>query len=502
VSHSRREWLQTTLAGSLMLHAGGLALSQEPRRDQPVSPFLEGNFAPVREEITEADLRVIGELPRELDGMFVRNGPNPQFAPRGRYHWFDGDGMIHGVRIREGRASYLNRYVRTAGWHEENRAGRAVFTGLLEPPDLVRAVQGGPPYKNAANTALVWYNDRLLALWEGGEPHAVRLPDLHTEGVYNFGGRLRQPFTAHPKIDPQTGDMMFFGYSPLPPFLSYAVANARGEIVHATSIELPRAVMMHDFAITANHTLFLDLPVTLNLERLVRGESLLRYEPDLGARVGILARRGQGRTIRWFPIQACYVFHTLNAYEDGDEVVLHGCRMSSFPDVIAGAPAQNNAHRESPPALHEWRFNLRTSAVRERGIDDVGCEFPRLREDRLGQRNRYAYAGKANGFHFDGLLKFDLQTERTEQHLHGNGRFGGEGTFVPHPDRQEEDAGWLATFVHDQREGRSELVFVDTRNLRAAAVARIQIPTRVPYGFHGAWISADRFRTPSPLAPG
>lgn len=493
MSHSRREWFQETLVGSLVLHAGGLASSQEPGRDPPASPFLEGNFAPVREETTTENLRVIGQLPRALDGMFVRNGPNPQFTPRGRYHWFDGDGMIHGVRIREGRASYLNRYVRTTGWQEENRAGHAVFTGLLEPPDLVRAVQGGTPYKNAANTALVWYHDRLLALWEGGDPHAVRLPDLHTQGTYNFGGRLRHPFTAHPKIDPLSGDMMFFGYSPLRPFLNYAVANAQGEIVHATPIELPRAVMIHDFAITERYTLFLDLPVTLNLERLIRGESLLRYEPDLAARVGVLARRDQGRAIRWFPIQACYVFHTLNAYEDGDEVVLHACRMTSFPDVIAGARPRGKAPGESPPALHEWRFNLRTNAVRERGIDEIGCEFPRLREDHMGRRNRYGYAGKANGFLFDGLIKFDLQTGRTEQHLHGGGRFGGEGVFVSHPDRQEEDAGWLVTFIHDQSEGRSELVILEARNFRAAPVARIPIPTRVPYGFHGTWVPAERF---------
>jgi carotenoid cleavage dioxygenase len=492
MSHTRREWLQETLAGSLVLHAGALALSQEPRRDPPPSPFLEGNFAPVREETVAANLRVIGRLPRELNGMFVRNGPNPQFTPRGRYHWFDGDAMIHGVHIREGRASYLNRYVRTAGWQEENRAGRAVFTGLLEPPDLLRAVQGGTPYKNAANTALVWYNGRLLALWEGGDPHALRLPDLTTQGTYNFGGRLRHPFTAHPKIDPQTGDMMFFGYSPLRPFLSYAVANARGEIVHATTIDLPRAVMMHDFAITERHALFLDLPVTLNLERLVRNEAMMRYEPDLGARIGVLPRRGQGRDIRWFPIQACYVFHTLNAYEDGDEVILHGCRMTSFPDVIASG-RQQAGERAAAPVLHEWRLNLRTNAVRERDLDEVACEFPRLREDRMGRRHRFGYAGKANGFLFDGLLKFDLQNGRCEQHLHGRDRFGGEGIFVPHPDCQEEDAGWLLTYIHDQREARSEVVVVDTRDFRAAPIARIQIPTRVPYGFHGTWVPSIRF---------
>ena len=452
-----------------------------------MSPFLQGNFAPVREETTAENLRVIGQLPRRLEGMLVRNGPNPQFQPRGRYHWFDGDGMLHGVRIRGGRADYINRYVRTAGWQAENRAGRATYTGLLEPPDLARAVFGGSPYKNAANTALVTYDNRLLALWEGGEPHAIRLPDLHTLGTYNFAGRLNHAFTAHPKIDPRSGEMMFFGYSPIRPYLRYTVANLRGEIVHTTAIDLPRAVMIHDFAITERHSVFLDLPVTLSLERLTQGQPMMRYEPNLGARIGILPRRGQGRDIRWFNIAACYVFHTLNAYEEGDEVILHACRMTTFPADIEGAARA--AADECPPSLHEWRMNLRTGVVRERGIDDIGCEFPRFREDLMGRRNRFGYAGKVAGMQFDGLMKFDLQNNRIENHAHGQGRFGGEGIFVSDPDSREEDAGWLMTFVHDQRESRSELVIVDTRDFRAAPVARVLIPTRVPYGFHGTWIA-------------
>ncbi len=480
----RRRFVRESLLSGLFLHAGWDSLAAQAPQ---VSPFLQGNFAPVREETTAANLRVIGRLPRGLEGMYVRNGPNPQFPPRGRYHWFDGDGMLHGVRVRGGQADYINRYVRTAGWQEENRAGRATYTGMLEPPDLARAVLGGTPYKNAANTALVSYDNRLLALWEGGEPHAIRLPDLHTLGTYNFARRLNHAFTAHPKIDARSNEMMFFGYSPIRPFLRYTVANLRGEIVHSTPIDLPRSVMIHDFAITERNTLFLDLPVTLSIERVIQGQPIMRYEPNLGARIGVLPRRGQGRDIRWFNIAACYVFHTLNAYEDGDEVVLHACRMTTFPADLAGA-ARADGRDERPPTLHEWRMNLRSGAVRERGIDDAACEFPRFRDDLMGRRHRFGYAGKIAGMEFDGLTKFDLQANRVVHHTHGQGRFGGEGVFVPDADAHGEDAGWLITFVHDQRENRSELVVIDARDFRAAPIARIVIPTRVPYGFHGTWV--------------
>jgi carotenoid cleavage dioxygenase len=221
---------------------------------------------------------------------------------------------------------------------------------------------------------------------------------------------------------------------------------------------------------------------------------MMRYEPDLGARVGILPRRGQGREIRWFTIQTCYVFHTLNAYEEGDEVVLRACRMAQFPAEIAGAAPAANAVPEPGPSLHEWHFNLRTGAVVERAISDIACEFPRFREDRMGQSHRYGYAGKADGaYQFDGLLKFDLTTGNAERHVHGGGRFGGEGVFVPRPDQRDEDAGWLMTFVHDQGENRGELVIVDAQDFRAAPVARIVMPARVPYGFHGIWVGDRQF---------
>ncbi len=464
------------------------------------NPFLQGNFAPVREEVTADDLTVVGELPPELDGMFVRNGPNPQFPPIKNHHWFEGDGMLHGVRIRGGRASYRNRYIRTPYWKAENAAGRALYGSFLDPPGvkaLLRMVRNGlkrlPLLKNTANTSLVCHDGRLLALWEGGEPHEIRVPDLDTVCPYTYGGRLKHQFTAHPKVDPATGEMLFFGYSLFKPSVRYSVVNARGEIAATTTVDLPRPVMMHDFAVTPRHTLFMDLPITLSLKRMLRGRPLLKFEPELGARLGVMPRHGDGRDVRWFEVSPCFVFHTLNAYEDGDELVLLACRTEGFPDSFFMPASAQNGHEallgEFAPVMYRWRLNLKTGSVREEALDDVPTDFPRINEGLAGSQTRYGYT--VNIKEPDELLKYDFERGRSERHGHGKMRVGGEGVFVPRPDAKAEDDGWLVTYVHDEENGTSELVVIEARDFNAPPVARVLIPARVPYGFHGAWVPGE-----------
>ncbi len=458
------------------------------------NPFLEGNYAPVHEEITAERLEVVGSLPDGMNGMFVRNGPNPQFPPKGRYHWFDGDGMLHGVRVQDGRASYRNRYVRTRGWQEEHRAGKALWTGMSEPPDVVRMARGLPPFKNAANTALVWHAGKLLALWEGGEPYEVTVPDLGTVGPYSFEGALKHPFTAHPKVDPVTGEMRFFGYQVVGPALQYSVASPDGTILSTTPIELPRAVMMHDFAVTEQYSLFLDLPATFDLGRVLRGEPILKFEPDRGARIGVLPRLGKGTEVRWFETPACYVFHTLNAYEEDSTIVLIACRMNRFPDLLAmaspGAESDRQKRGEADvTTFYRWRLNLADGSIREEPLDDVPTEFPRINEGLMGRKTRFGYALKGQG---EGFVKYDLEKGTSEQHDHGSGRLGGEGVFVPRPGASAEDSGWIVTYVYDQANDRSEFVVVDAAEFEALPVARVLLPARVPFGFHGTWISGDK----------
>lgn len=484
---NRRDFVQAASAAGaawFATSASGNGSTAKPSR------FLEGNFAPVIEEVAADNLPVKGSLPAGLEGMFVRNGPNPQFAPIGQYHWFDGDGMLHGVRLASGRASYRNRYVQTAGYQAEKRAGKALWGGLLDPPALERLAEGKSPYKNAANTALIWHHGKLLALWEGGEPHEVRLPSLETAGPYDFGGKLRHNFTAHPKVDPATGEMMFFGYSPFPPFLRYSVADANGVISRTIPVPLRHPVMMHDFAVTERYSIFLDLPETFRVNPKEKGALQFRYQPELGARIGVLPRHGASDDVRWFEIKPCYVFHTLGAHEEGTRVVVLGCRMEDFPEEIeTGRPPSNRGPNDPPPGrplLHRWTIDLAAGTVKEESLDDRAAEFPRQREDRMGRPARYGYLMRQA---MDAILKYDLEKGTTDVHEHGPGRFGGEAVFVPRAGGTEEDDGWLLTYVFDAASGRSELVVVDAREVASPPAARILLPTRVPFGFHGAWIA-------------
>lgn len=490
----RREFLATSAWAGGVWMLGNLGECQA----EPISPtsqkwppnyFLQGNFAPVTEEVTETELKVVGKVPAELNGLFVRNGPNPQFPPLRNYHWFEGDGMLHAVLLRDGKASYRNRWIRTDGWNEERKAGRAVYPSLLDPPSGTNP----PRFKNTANTSVLWHHGKLLALWEAGPPTEVRIPDLETVGLYTFGGKLKHPFTAHPKVDPVSGEVLCFGYNLIAkPYLQYSVIAPSGRIVSTTEIDLPRPVMMHDFAVTANYVVFLDLPEVFSLERAIRGEPPFKFDPEAGARIGILPRRAEGTAIRWFAISPCYVFHTLNAWEEGDEVVVVACRSQKFPPIVEFVPPPNAAEhpnlQDSEAVLYQWRCHLKTGKVVEGPLDDRGTEFPRVNERFTGRPSRFGYCGRNGGEMFDGLLKYDLARQNSTFHSHGPGRFGGEGVFVPRRDAAAEDDGWLMTYVFDRNTGKSELVIVDCRNFAAPPVARVLLPVRVPYGFHGTWV--------------
>lgn len=475
-----------------------------------VNPYLAGNYAPVREETTADDLQVIGELPLDMDGIYVRTGPNPQFDPIGQYHWFDGDGMLHGVRIKDGKASYRNRYVQTKGYLEEKAAGKAIYYGLME---MEKNFAEGRGYKNQGNTALVWHDGQLLTLMEGAEPHAISVPGLETLGTYTYCGKLLSAFTAHPKVDDKTGEMMFFGYNPIaPPYVQYSLVSKEGELLFTRPIDVPRGVMMHDFAITEHYTIFMDLPLTFSVERAIKGGPVLAFERDLPARYGIMPRHGTSDDIKWFEMPAHYVYHTSNAYEDNGDIVLYACRLNST-NVLQ--PATLPKHRDgdvaggaaedSQAVMHRWRFNLQAGTYKEEQVDDIPSDFPRIDDARVGYGNRYSYnarfaknADPGDPPAFEGITKYDLKTGRSEVHMHGKNRYGGEPVFVPRANGKDEDDGWVVTYVYDEDSGDSEMVVLDAKHISGAPVARVIIPTRVPYGFHGAWVSNERIEGQTP----
>jgi carotenoid cleavage dioxygenase-like enzyme len=461
--------------------------------ENPTNPSFVGNAAPVQDENNEICTEVIGHIPEELAGSFLRIGSNPVFVDNAdAYHPFDGDGMIHEVNFKDGQATYINRFVDTKGLQLEREKGDWIWTGLASPPDMTN--EHGM-MKNVANTAMVFHAGKLLALWEGGNPHHLTLPNLDTVGEVTYDGRLNHPFTAHPKIDAKTGEMVTFGASLMSsPFCSVSVVDKNGELVHSTGVDLPKAIMMHDCAITSNYTLILDLPFTYNIENMAKGEPILQWDPDNGSRIGVLARGAEGSEIRWFTVENGFVFHTVNAFEEGDEVVLEACRSPRMGSLTDERPDEVNV--ADLPRLYQWRMNMKTGEVAEKLLDaEWGSEFPRINENYMGIRNQYSYNGRmpktAGGLGFDGIIKYDLVNETSQHFVYGDKRYGGEPIFAPKAGGTDEDEGWVIGFIWDDAEQRSECVVLDAAKFDEGPVARIVMPARVPFGFHAGWVDQE-----------
>ncbi len=454
--------------------------------------FLEGNFAPWRSTGDFDGLEVVGELPRELCGTYYRNGPNPAFEPPGRYHWFDGDGMIHAIRLEDGRASYANRWVESAGLQEERRAGKALFKGLLEM-DLSET----PGFKNTGNTNIVWHAGKLMALMEAAFPTCMDPRTLATVGEYDFGGRLIGPMTAHPKMDPETGEMLFFGYSPFPPYLQYHVAEASGALVRSEVIDVAWPSMIHDFAVTAEHVVFILCPLVFSFENMRERGGAFSWEPARGTRLGVMPRNGGNADVRWFTTDASYVFHPMNAYTEGDTLTLDVCRYGRLDFMSAQAVADPAYRDENAARLHRWHIDLRGGTVASAPLDDVVSEFPRVDERLLGRRHRFGYVaarepGEEGGAQplWTAIRKYDLDRGRIESRSFGPGNGVAEPLFVPRAAAAAEDDGFVLVLVYDQARDTSEFVVLDARAIDREPLARVRLPHRVPYGFHGNWVPA------------
>jgi len=458
-----------------------------------VVSYSDGVFAKVTDERSVSDLPIEGELPRELYGMFARNSPNPRFEPKGRYHWFDGDGMVHAVYFENGRARYANRYVRTTGFELEEQADKALWSGILEP---IAVDHPHGPAKNTANTDLVFHGGKLLALWWlGADPYALSPRDLSTEGKWDFHGTARAGCASHAKLDPRTGDLMFFDYSAIrPPYMTYGVADKTGRVVCSTVIDLPGPRLLHDLAITANYTLFLDLPLLWRNDKLQTGKRHVAFDKRLPARFGVLPRHAPGSEIRWFDDDACYIFHTVNAYEEGNEIVLEACRIEDPMAKLREPPSDTPRldFMDLTPFLTRWRFNLETGAVKREKLDDVPTEFPAIDAGRRGERARFTYSprlARTPTLLFEGLLKYDLERGTSSYAGFGAGQFGSEAAFVPRPGGTAEDDGWLVTFTYDAADDSSSVLVLNAQDM--SRVARVPLPRRVPIGFHATWVAGD-----------
>jgi carotenoid cleavage oxygenase len=439
------------------------------------NPFLSGNLAPVHEEVTVTDLTVTGTLPAELDGRYLRNGPNPiGDVNAAKYHWFTGHGMVHGIRLRGGRAEwYRNRYVRNP---EVSRA-------LGEDPRPSDWPADHPTF--AANTNVVGMGGSTFAIVEAGSPPVELTYDLETLKISNLGGTLPYAFSAHPKRDPLTGEhhvmTYWWGWGNK---VQYLVVGTDGQVRRSVDIDVQGGPMIHDIAITEKYVLVFDLPCVFNLDSAMAGASLpYQWDPDYDARIGFLPREGSSEDVQWVSIDPCYIFHPMNAYDEGDEVVLDAARHPKMFDRERRGPS------EGDPTLDRWRLNPVTGTSSTSRVSDRPQEFPRINESLIGLPYRYGYtAGVGQQFAQDTLLKVDHLTgqmvARTDQP-----RFGyGEPVFIPREGANAEDDGWVMALRHDTETNSSDLAVFDAQGLDADPVAVVHLQVRVPNGFHGNWI--------------
>jgi carotenoid cleavage dioxygenase-like enzyme len=455
------------------------------------SPFLRGNFAPLRSE-DDFDLPVRGALPAAIAGTLFRIGPNPQFDPVERgYHWFGGDGMVHAFEIQDGKVRYRNRYVRTPRWQTEHAAGRPLYGVMGNPMTTDPSVMGTD--SGVANTNIMIHAGRLLALEEAHQPFEIDAATLDPKGYRDLGGRV----TAHPKIDPRTGEMVFIAYAdaeaPLSNKVSWGVADPDGALVRRETFDAPYCSMIHDFALTDRFVVIPVLPLTGSIQRAMTGKPAFAWEPELGASLAIIDRARGVDSLRWAKVPTGYVFHVMNAWDDGDAVVLDVMRYPRapfFPDAD-GTPGQ-----EAGAATLRWRVELSgpEPLVTETLLDDHAGEFPRFDERRAQRPYRHGWFSgqrqRPGDIRGDCLVHLDLETGKrttwTDEDLGGVA----EPVFVPAGPDAAEGEGWILTVLYRPRLGISELAVFDALDVAAGPVAVAPAPRRVPFGFHGNFVAA------------
>jgi len=449
---------------------------------EPTHSHLTGINAPVADEIDAWDLPVTGALPPELVGRYFRNGPNP-VPGDDPGHGFIGQGMIHGIALGAGKAKwYRNRWVRTPTM----KGVRGVN------PDGTRNLTA-----SVANTSILPYDGRIFALVESALPFAIS-PELATVGPFDFGSKLQTPMTAHPKTDPRTGELLFFGYGMRPPLLTYHVASADGRLLRSESIAVTGPTMIHDFAVANDHVIWFDMPVIFDLQ-LARKRGLpYRWSDDYPPRLGVMPRGGGNADVRWFAVEPGYAFHFANAHEDDRGVItVEAVRydvvaFNTIWDRLGGVSTLPPGTPATGPVLYRWQIDLGAGTVSEGPVDDFWIEFPAVNYAFAGRLNRYTYAANTPALtHKTGgrILKYDRTTGARTEHHFGEGWVPGEPAFVQAQGTTGEDAGWLMSLVSHQSANTAQFVVLDATNLAGPPVAIVELPRRVPAGFHGAWIA-------------
>ncbi len=456
---------RSLLAASVTLSMAPGLLASCARSSTPVEQtgylkngmYLSDNFGPVKVETTTTQLEVLGKIPEELAGRFLRNGPNPVGEVNAdAYHWFTGNGMVHGVRLDGGRADwYRNRFV---------------GTGEVSGP----------------NTHVIGHAGRTWAIVESGTPPMELGYELEPVGPRAGWDR----FSAHPKYDPVTGEIhaICYDWANLRDHVEYVVRDTEANLVKSVDIPLPGMPMIHDMSLTNNYVVIYDLPVTLSFQALALGADFpFRWDDDHEPRVGLMPRDGSAKDIVWCPVSPNYAYHPMNAYEDNDgNVVVDICRYERMFNADTNGP-----FGDSLPRLDRWTFNPSTHRTTEEIVDERPQEFPRCHPELNSMPYRYGYSLAVGERKFPAVYKHDMQTGTSSTFNFGAGRHGAEAIFIPKENAESEDDGFLMTYVFDESRKASELIILDALDMTRPALAQVLLPVRVPYGFHGSWVPDD-----------
>jgi carotenoid cleavage dioxygenase-like enzyme len=486
---SRRHALAAGLAagtavGAVALGTAAPAGAAPPVPSEPGSgnPFLEGEFTPVPFEVTAFDLSVSGAIPKELTGRLLRNGPNVLgLEDPMAHHWLVGDGMVHGVQLRDGKAEwYRSRWVRAKETAEK----------LGEP------VRGKPADTDfASNIHVIGFRGKTLALQEGTARPQELSNELYTVGPCDFNGTWAGTMSAHTKLDPGTGELHSVSYDESTDYVQYVVISAAGEVKSSRDIPMGGTILMHDFALTENYVVLYDQPIMFDLDAMNHGQKIpWVWDEKRPNRVGFFPRAGGAVT--WIPVPPSYISHTLNSYDDGGDIVVD---FVEFPAPFSADQLSTSA----PPALVRWTIDRARGSVRRTQLDDRPQEFPRVPDARVSRKHRYGYTAATADFlkayghgstpdsaFSNGLVKHDLVTGRSQFHRFPRHASASEAVFVPRIDAHDEDDGYVLSYVHNPDRNASDLVILSAQDFTGEPIAQIHLPSRIPLGLHGSWIAS------------
>ena len=484
----------------------GKFLSTLPEDDD--HPYRTGPWRPQTTEWHADDLVAVdGEIPADLDGIYLRNTENPLHPALKSYHPFDGDAMMHIVGFRDGKAFYRNRFVRTEAFEAEQEAGGPLWPGLAEPLSLARTDRGWGArtmLKDASSTDVVVHRGTALtSFYQCGDLYRVNPFSGETEGKDTWNGAF--PFdwgvSAHPKVDERTDEMMFFNYSKQAPYLHYGIVDANNDLAHYIDVPLPGPRLPHDMAFTRNYAILNDFPLFWDPKLLERDLHIPRFHRDMPSRFAVLPRRGGAEKIRWFEADPTFVLHFTNAYEDGDEIVLDGFHQGDPEPSDIGGTKWERAFRflaldRMQTRLHRWRLNLVTGAVTEESLSETISEFGVINAGRCGEPYRYVYAatGKPGWFLFDGLVRHDVVSGGEQRISFGEGVYGSETSMAPRLGSNSEDDGYLVTLTTDMNDDASYCLVFDAARLEDGPVCTLQLPERISSGTHSTWVAGAALR--------